>query len=70
MFQINRPISLANAKKIENFQRSVHGGYYTALSYDDVHDVFLFTFAKVGVILFNTLVSDQSLVLLHVLHIN
>ena len=49
---------------------SVRGGCYTALSYDVIHDVFVvFTFAKVEVISFDTLVSDQSLVLLHVLHI-
>jgi len=33
-------------KKIKNFQLSVCGGYYTTLSYDIIHDVFvLFTFA-------------------------
>jgi len=45
--QTDCPISLANAeKKILNFQCSVSGSYYTALSYDVIHDVFvLFTFA-------------------------
>ena len=60
-------------KKIKNFQRSVRGSYYTALSQNIIHDIFLlFTFAsaKVEVIWFDTLVSDQSLALLHVLHIN
>ena len=61
-------------KKILNFQYSVHGSYYTALSYDVIHDVFvLFSFTKVEVIWFDTFVSDQSLLLLHVLlllHIN
>ena len=34
-------------RKIMNFQRSVRGGYYTALSYDVIYDVFvLFTFAS------------------------
>jgi len=38
------------------------GGYYTALSYGVIYDVFvLFIFAKVKVIWFDTLVSDQSL---------
>ena len=42
----------------------VRGDYYTALSYDVIHDVFvLFTFVKV-----DKLFSDQSLVLHHVLH--
>jgi len=37
-------------------------GYYTALSYGVIYDVFvLFIFAKVEVIWFDTLVSDQSL---------
>ena len=32
-------------KQVKIFQRSVRGGYYTALSYDVIHDVFvLFTF--------------------------
>jgi len=44
---------------------SVRGSYYTTLSYDVIHDVFvLFTFAKVEVIWFDTLVSGQSLGLL------
>jgi len=47
-----------------------HGSYYTTLSFDIVRDVFvLFTFAEVEVIWFDTLVSDQSLALLQVLHI-
>jgi len=41
MFQIDRPISLANAKKIKNFHRSVHGGYYIVLSCDVIRDVFV-----------------------------
>jgi len=52
----------------------VHGGYFTAVSYDVINDVYLFffTFAevKVEVIWFDTLLSDQSLALLHVLHID
>jgi len=33
-------------KKIKNFQHSIHGGYYTTISYDVIHDEFvLFTFA-------------------------
>ena len=53
-------------KKIKDFQTD-----YTALSYDVIYDVFvLFTSAKVEVILFDTFVTDQSLALLHVLHIN
>jgi len=51
----------------------VHGGYFTALSYDVINDVFVFfTFAevKVEVIWLDTLLSDQSLALLHVLHID
>jgi len=45
MFRTDRPISLANGEKnIKIFQRSVCGSYYTALSYDVIHDVFvLFT---------------------------
>jgi len=36
-------------------QRSVRGGYYTALSYDVIHDVFvLCIFTKFEVIWFNT----------------
>ena len=49
------------------------GGYYTAQSYDVVHDVglfVLFTFAQVEVSLFDTFVSDETLALFHVLHIN
>jgi len=58
-------------KKISNFQRSVHGGYYTAVSCDVIYDAVVL-FAKVEVILFDTFVSHQSfrLALLHVLHIN
>ena len=59
-----RPIILSYwqmQKKAENFLRLVRGGYYTALSFDIIHDVFvLFTFVKVGVIWFDTLVSNQS----------
>jgi len=58
-------------KKISNFQRSVRGGYYTAVSGDVIYDAVVL-FAKVEVILFDTFVSGQSfrLALLHVLHIN
>jgi len=51
MFQTDRPISVANAeKKIKIFQRSVCGSYYTALSFDNIHDIFvLFTSAKAKV---------------------
>jgi len=51
-FQIDRPISQANAgKKNDNFQHSVCGSYYAALICDIIHDIFvLFTFAKVEVI--------------------
>jgi len=49
----------------------VRGSYYTTLGYDVIYDVFvLFTFAKVEVFWFDTLVTDQRLALLHVLHIN
>jgi len=46
-FQIARPSSLANAEILKkNFPRSVRGGYYTTLSYDVIHGVFvLFTSA-------------------------
>ena len=38
------------------FVFSVHGGYYTALSYDVIHGVLvLFTFARVSSELFDTL---------------
>jgi len=60
-------------KKIKIFQRSVCGSYYTALSFDIIHDIFvLFTCAKakVEVIWFDTLILDQRLALRHVLHIN
>jgi len=73
MFQTGHPISLARAEKNFNFQRSVCGGYYTALSHNIIHDVFVsfpFAWAKLEVIWFDTLVADQSLALLHVLHIN
>ena len=43
------------------------------ISYNVIHDVLvLFTFAqaKVEMISFDTLVSDQGLALLHVLHVN
>jgi len=37
-------------KKIKIFQRSVCGSYYTALSFDVIHDIFvLFTSAKAKV---------------------
>ena len=55
------------------FQCSVYSGYYTALSYDVIPDIFVsFTYAqaKVEVIWFDTLVSYQSLALLHVLDTN
>jgi len=53
------------------FVFSVHGGYYTALSYDVSHDVFVsFTFANIEMVWFDTLISDQSLALLHILLIN
>jgi len=60
-------------KKKQNFQRSVCGSYFTSISYDVIHDVFvLFTFAyaKAELIWFDILVSDQCLALIHVLHIN
>jgi len=58
-------------KKNSNFQRSVRGGYYTAVSCDVIYDAVVL-FAKVEVILFDTFIWDQSfrLALLHVLHIN
>jgi len=47
-------------KIIKNFQRrSARGGYYTALKYDVIRDVFVLStliFVKVEVILFDTLV--------------
>ena len=44
----------------------VSGGYYTDLSYDVVHDVFVvFTFTKAEVIWFDTSILDQSLALTH-----
>jgi len=52
--QTDSPILLANAEK-KNFQRSVR---------------VLFTLAKVEDISFDTLVSNQSLELLHILHAN
>jgi len=37
-------------KRRKKIQRSVRGGYYTALSYDVIHDVIvLFTFASAKV---------------------
>jgi len=46
MFQTDFPVSLANAEKNLIFQRSRCGGYYTALNYYVIHDIFvLFTFA-------------------------
>ena len=42
MFQTDRLSSLANVDKfILNFQRSVRDGYYTALSYDVIHFVYI-----------------------------
>ena len=50
---------------------TVRGGYYTAKSYDVIHDVFVvFTSAKAEVISFDNIVSDQSLALLDIVHIN
>ena len=49
--------------------RSVSGSHYTALSYDVVHDVFVL-FTSVQVIWFDSLVSDKTSALLHVLHNN
>jgi len=49
----------------------VRGGYYTDLSYDVIHDVFvLFRFAKVEVTWFGAFASDQNFALFNVLHIN
>ena len=51
------------------FLFSVRGGYYTALSYDDIHDICFVYICEV--VWFDTLVVDQSsLALLHFLHIN
>jgi len=63
-FQIDRPISLANAEFFK-YQRSVGGGHYADLSYDVIHDVglfvlFTFVYAKVEVIWCDTLVSKQN----------
>jgi len=57
-------------KKLKIFSvRSV--AVKTALSYGVIRGVFvLFTFAKAEVIWFDTLISAQSLALLHALHIN
>ena len=55
------PISLANAEKIWYFQHSVCGGYYTTQATT--------SFMKYLFDLF-TFVSDQSLALLDVVHIN
>ena len=62
-------ISLANAEnKNKIFHRSVRGSYNTALSYEVIRDVVVSsTLAQVAVIWFDTLVSDQSLSLLHIL---
>ena len=67
-----RPIIPSHQQRQKkNYQHSVCGGCYTTLSYDVIYDVFvLFTFAKIEVIWFDTLVSDQSLAILRVLHIN
>jgi len=62
---------LTGRRRKKNYQHSVCGGCYTTLSYDVIYDVFvLFTFAKIEVIWFDTLVSDQSLAILRILHIN
>jgi len=54
-------------EKNKKFQRSVCGGYYTALIYDVIRGVFvLFTFAKFELIWCDIFVSDESLALLHV----
>ena len=53
------------------FVFSVDSGYHTALSFSvSSQCIILFTVAKAEVIWFDTLFSDQSLALLHVLHIN
>jgi len=58
-------------KKNQKFSAFGPWRYDTALSNHVIHDVLvLFTFAKVEVILLDTFVSDQSLVLVHLLHIN
>jgi len=44
MFEIDSPISLANTEKNINFQHSAHGGYYTAVRYDVIHDIFCFVY--------------------------
>jgi len=72
MFQTDHSFSLANAEISHAgfFCVFFQGSYYTTLSFDIVRDVFvLFTFAEVEVIWFDTLVSDQTLALLQVLHI-
>jgi len=44
---------------------------HTALGYSVIHDIFvLFAFAEVGALSSDISVPDQSLVLLHILHIN
>ena len=69
MLQTNRPTSLAKCSKKLDRQCSVCASYNTAISYDVIHDVFvLFTSAKVEEILFDTLVSDQSIALLRFAH--
>ena len=58
-------------KNTKDFQHSVSGSYHTALSYHVHHGIFvLFTFVRVEVIWLDTVASDQSLALLHVLRIN
>jgi len=50
-------------KQPKNFQRSVRGSYYTAISYDVIHDVICVLHLlkrKSSVILFDTLVSEQT----------
>jgi len=68
------PISLANAEKIQYFQHSVCGGYYTTQATTSfmkyLFDLFTFAYAKAEVIWLDTFVSDQSLALLDVVHIN
>ena len=58
-------------KKEKKNYRSIRSGYYAVLSYDVTRCVFVvFLFANVEVICFNTFASDQSLALLHILHMH
>jgi len=60
-------------KCIKKFQHSLCGSCHTVLSYGIFPDVFVlvsFACAKVEVIWYGNLVSDQSLVLLHILRIS